>query len=145
MPARIQSAPQQAALEHTRHAVRADLDALLARAPALRFACVCTSDGRLLTCASTDDRLQGERLAAMTSSTLALCESFSKEALRSHCDYSVISTASGAIVVVRVPHAARRYMLSIAADDSQILASTLRSALDTAARIAAIVEPATAH
>ena len=132
------------ALETLRVDVRACLDALLQRAPALRFACVGTADGRLLAHASRDGAAGGERIAAMTSSMLALAESFARDALQGRCNYSVVSTPAGSIVVVRVPHRARAYMFSAGSDGSEVLASTLRAALDAAGKIAAIAGQAAA-
>lgn len=120
----------------TRGDVIADLESLLRRAPALKFACVGSADGRLLASVGSGN---GNRLAAMTSSMLALGESFARDALGSRCDYAVVSTSAGAIVIVRLPHQGTGYMLSIGSDGSEVLASTLRAALDTAARIAAIL------
>jgi len=116
------------------------LAVLLDRSDALRFACVGTADGRVLAnAARANAHSTGDRIAAMTSSLVALSESFSKDALRSHCTHSVVSTGHGAIVVVRVPEPARGYVLSVASDGSELMALTLRSALDGADRLAQII------
>lgn len=126
-------------------ATRADLEALLHRSTALRFACVGTADGRLFAHAARDPGFGGERVAAMTSSMIALGESFAKDALHGRCDYSVISTGVGAIIVVRILHANKGFMLSVGSDRTEVLASTLRSALDAAERISKLLgHPATA-
>jgi predicted regulator of Ras-like GTPase activity (Roadblock/LC7/MglB family) len=135
---------QEVPAERLRLDVRADLEALVRRSPALRFACVGTADGRLFAQVGRDGAVGGERIAAMTSSMLALGESFAKDALRGRCEYSIVSTQVGSIVVVRVPHRARGYMLSVGSDGSEVLASTLRAALDSAERIAAIIGGAVA-
>lgn len=122
-----------------REVVHRDLEELLNRSGALRFACVGTADGRLFAHAARDPEFIGERIAAMTSSMLALGESFAKDALQARCDYSVISTAAGAIIVVRIQHPKHGYMLSVGSDRSEVLASTLRAALDSSERIAAIL------
>lgn len=136
--------PQDAPGERLRLEVRADLEGLVRRSPALHFACVGTADGRLFADVRRDGAASGERIAAMTSSMLALGESFAKDALRGRCEYSVVSTEVGSIVVVRVPHHGRGYMLSVGSDGSEVLASTLRAALDSAERIAAIIGGAVA-
>jgi predicted regulator of Ras-like GTPase activity (Roadblock/LC7/MglB family) len=128
--------PVDTARQRARIGVVADLESLLRRAPALKFACVGSADGRLLASVGSGN---GNRLAAMTSSMLALGESCARDALGSRCDYAVVSTSAGAIVIVRLPHQGTGYMLSIGSDGSEVLASTLRAALDTAARIAAIL------
>ena len=102
----------------------------------MKFACVGSADGRLLASAGAGS---GDRLAAMTSSMLALGESFARDALGGRCDYAAISTSAGAIVIVRLPHQGTGYMLSIGSDGTEVLASTLRAALDTAGRIATIL------
>ena len=121
--------------------VASDLENLMKRSPALRFACVGTADGRLLAKAGGG---HGDRLAAMTSSTLALGESFARDALGGRCDYSVVATSVGSIIIVRVPHPGTGYMLSVGSDGTEVLASTLRAALDCAGRIASIVALAAA-
>lgn len=120
------------------------LELLLKRSSALRFACLGTADGRLLASVNADAQSNGERIAAMTSSLLALSESFAKDALRGHCNYSVVATDHGSIVVVRVPHVGRGYMLSVGADGSELMALTLRAALDTAERLSRIIADASA-
>ena len=113
----------EASAGSTRGDVHADLESLLRRAPALKFACVGSADGRLLASVGAGS---GDRLAAMTSSMLALGESFARDALGGRCDYAVISTSVGAIVIVRLPHQGTGYMLSIGSDGTEVLASTLR-------------------
>lgn len=125
--------------EATRAHAQALLEDVLKRSGSLRFACFGTADGRLFAAASAEAHSTGERVAAMTSSLLALSESFAKDALRSTCTHSVVSTQHGAIVVVRVPHAGRGYMLSLGSDGSEVMALTLRTALDAADRLAHVL------
>ncbi len=138
---RKEDARPDATRERVRGEVDAELEALMKRSPALRFACVGTADGRLFAKAGSGS---GDRLAAMTSSMLALGESFARDALGGRCDYSVAATPVGSIVIVRVPHPGSGYMLSVGSDGTEVLASTLRAALDSAGRIAAIATPAAA-
>jgi predicted regulator of Ras-like GTPase activity (Roadblock/LC7/MglB family) len=135
---------RHASSETLRLQARECLERLLQHATALRFACLGTADGRLLASVDADARSTGERIAAMTSSLLALSESFAKDALRSHCNYSVVATEHGSIVVVRVPHVGRGYMLSVGSDGSELMALTLRAALDAAERLAVIIADASA-
>lgn len=120
--------------------IRAHFELLLSRHPALRFVCLCTGDGALLEHESADATLRGARIAAMTSAALALSESFARDALHAACSYSVIYSESGAIVMVRIPLKDRSYTLSVASDGTEVLAATLRTALDTAQRIAAALD-----
>lgn len=123
-----------------RNACQACLDALLARSPALKFACLGTVDGRLYACASSDSNAVAQRISAMASSLLALSESFSKDALRSHCTHSTISTEHGAIVTVRIPCSHRTHVVSVGADATENMAMTLRHALDVSEQLAAIID-----
>ena len=138
---RKQNQELDAKKERVRGEVQTELDALMKRSPALRFACVGTADGRLFAKAGSGS---GDRFAAMTSSMLALGESFARDAFGGRCDYSVVSTPIGSIVIVRVPHQGSGYMLSVGSDGTEVLASTLRAALDSAGRIASIVALAAA-
>jgi uncharacterized protein len=136
-----QNATQHAeSLKAQRSAVHTHIEALVRRSGGLRFACVSTADGRLFAYAGEGTpRETGVRIAAMTSSMLALGETFAKEAFRGRCDYSVISTTMGSIIVIRIPTQRSSYILSISSDGSEVLATTLRVALDSADRISTIV------
>ena len=116
------------------------LDGLLKKSTALRFACLGTVDGRSFSFAARGDSQSAQRLSAMTCSLLALAETLSKEALRGRCTHATISTEFGAIVVVRVPSRSRTFALSIGADAADVLATTLRYALDTADTVAALID-----
>lgn len=80
------------------------------------------------------------RVAAVSSSLLALSESFSKEALAARARYSSIVTDSGCIVTVRVPSQNRSYLLCVWCDDSENFAMALRTSLDAANQLAAAVD-----
>lgn len=144
MPARAPSGavPSQRdeAMRGARSASLQCLENLLGRAPALRFASLSTTDGRPFATAISHSNVDAHRVAAMTSSLLALSESFSREALRSNCTHSTISTQHGVIVTVRVPSARRMFVLSIGSDSSEMMAMVLRQALDTAEKIAGILD-----
>lgn len=116
------------------------LQNLLARAPSLRFACLGTTDGRPFATATSNSNADANRVAAMTSSLLALSESFSRDALRANCTHSTISTQHGAIVTVRVPSARRIFVLSLGSDASEMMAMVLRRALDTADKLAGLLD-----
>jgi uncharacterized protein len=135
------SATQNAeSLKAQRDVVQTHIEALVRRAGGLRFACVSTADGRLFAYSGEGTpREAGVRIAAMTSSMLALGETFAKEAFRGRCDYTVVSTTMGSIIVIRIPTQRSSYILSVSSDGSEVLASTLRVALDTADRISKIV------
>lgn len=119
---------------------QAQLAALLTQVPSLTFACLSLVDGRPFAHAGANQALIAPRIAAMTSSLLALSESFAKEALRSRCTYSTLSTEHGTIVIVRVPERSRTFTLSVGADSTESMAMALRMTLDTAARLALILD-----
>jgi predicted regulator of Ras-like GTPase activity (Roadblock/LC7/MglB family) len=123
-----------------RASAKSSLKSLLERSPALRFACLGTADGRTFAHAAIEGVTGPERIAAMTSSILALSESFAKDALRGNCNYSVVSTQHGSIIVVRVPVTRGSFMLSVGSDGSELVALTLRAALDEAERLVAILD-----
>lgn len=116
------------------------LSALLGRSENLRFACLGTVDGRLWAFARRQEADAGPRLAAITSSLLALCETFAREALRSRCLYNVMSAEHGVVVTVRVPCRSARFALSLAAGESETVAMALRFALDAASDLAGVLD-----
>lgn len=117
------------------------LASLVEKAPALRFASVSLVDGRSFAHAnSASHNADPQRSAALMSSLLGLVESFSREALGSNALYNSTSTEHGSIVVVRVPTKAKMHTLCICADASDNLAMTIRTALDTAAQLALLID-----
>lgn len=113
---------------------------LLKKATAVRFACLGTVDGKNFVFVTDGEERSAQRSSAMTSSLLALAESFSREALKSRCMHVTLSTEMGAIVVVRVPSKTNAFALSIGADSTDVLAATLRHALDTAEVLGTLID-----
>lgn len=118
------------------------LDEAIVSKSYLHVASLSTADGRAFALACAQRDADANRVAAMASSLLALSESFSRQVLRSTCKYSLIATDHGVIVTVRVPSAKRMHALSIATDNSEMLALVLRHALDAAAHLAGILDQA---
>ena len=126
---------------HLQEACRALLESQLRANPGVRAIVVGTADGRAFAHAChADQAVEAARISAIATSLLALSESFSREALRSQAQYNSIATQHGTIVVVRVPTRARAHMLCLWADQSDIFAMTLRLALDSAARLAILID-----
>lgn len=123
---------------HRLQEIEARFRGLLAQHEGLRFACVCAVDGRVVAFVG-DDGLSPQRLAAITSSSLGLAESFAREALRSRSSYGVVVAEHGAVVTVRVPSSSARYAVSLGADGGETLALLLRRALDTSTALAALL------
>lgn len=112
------------------------LSDLTLRLPAVRFCCLSTVDGHLISKAGMQDEHACQRTAAIASSFLALSETFAKEGAVGRCTHTTISAEHGTIVAVRVPSRTRSYVLSVGADLSDNLASVLRLTLDAAEKVA---------
>ncbi len=126
---------------HGKMECQAVLASLVEKTPALRFASVALVDGRSFAHAnSASHDADPQRSAALMSSLLGLVESFSREALDSKALYNSTATEHGSIVMVRVPTKAKMHTLCICADASDNLAMTIRTALDTAAQVALLID-----
>lgn len=123
-----------------RHECRLRLQALLQRSQAVRFACLGTVDGRSWAFESHTEAADAARMSAFTSSLLALCEAFARDAIRSRCRYNVIAAEHGVIVTVRVPCSSERFALSVATGSDETVAMALRHALDAADDIASVLD-----
>lgn len=144
-PLRVVSgaAPAHTTMEATQDACRRLLSSQLHANTGVLAAVLGTADGRAFAHASQPGReVEAPRVAAIATSLLALSESFSKEALRSRAQYNSIATAHGTIIVVRVPTRANAHVLCLWADQSENLAMTLRIALDSAAKLADLIDSA---
>ncbi len=98
-------------------------------------------DGRAFAAAfRSGNDVEAPRIAAIASSLLGLSESFTNEALKAKARYNSIVTEQGCIVTVRVPSVHRAHVLCLWADDSETFAMILRAALDTAGKLARIVD-----
>ena len=136
------SNPQDATAQmQTRNECQQVLEALVARTPAIVFASLGTVDGRSFAHADAPGRqANAPRAAAIMSSLMGLVESFGRESLDSTAEYNSIATAHGSIVLVRVPSKAKLHTLCVCADGSEILAMTIRAALDTAKQLATRID-----
>jgi len=115
------------------------LATILDRTPSIRFACLATSDGRLVARAGdTGNAGNAQGIAAMSSSLLALSEAYSREMLGTECHYSATVTSEGTIVTVRIPRSQGRLALSVAADATDVMGTVLRRALDASEELADI-------
>lgn len=114
---------------------------LVSRTPSVVFASLATVDGRSFAHANAPGRgADAQRAAAIMSSLMGLIESFSRESLDGRALYNSIATEHGSIVLVRVPSKAKQHTLCVCADASDILATTIRTALDTAAQLAVAID-----
>lgn len=135
------AAHKTTAATHAKMECLAVLASLVEKAPAIRFASVALVDGRSFAHANgASNDADPQRSAALMSSLLGLVESFSREALDSRALYNSTATEHGSIVMVRVPTKAKMHTLCICADASDNLAMTIRTALDTAAQLALLID-----
>lgn len=124
----------------TRAEAQRILEALLRRTPAVLIASLSTVDGRAYAYARVEGAATATRIAPITSSLLALSESFAREALRGSCTNAAVSSDIGSIVIVRVPTKGRKHALAVAADRGENLAMVMRLTLDTADAVAKVID-----
>lgn len=115
------------------------LDSVLGDNQSVVFAALSTVDGNSFAYAGTNEEIVDNRIAAMTSSLLALSESLSKEALKGMCSYNAVSTNYGSIVTVRVPTKRKLHALSLCTDKSDNMAMAMRLSFDTADKLAHVI------
>lgn len=127
-----------ARVQQRREACVSLLRGLIAQSPAVVFASLSAVDGRLVAAASGPTRsdVDPQRVSALTSSLLALSESFAREVRGGRCSHATVSMEVGSVVTVRVPTSRQLHVLSVCADQSANLAMALRWTLDTAKKIA---------
>jgi len=121
-------------------ASQAHLDRLRQSRPWLRQLCLCTRDGKTMAEASADSGLDAVAAAKLHGALLALCQSFAEKAFQSIPEHSLVATARGCIVAVRMPCASGTFILGVLADSSEPIGLTLRESLDAAKDLAAILD-----
>lgn len=113
------------------------LRTLLDETPGVLGAVMARADGRTTAQAFREGhKAAAAEIAAVSSSLLALCESFGRKTLRSGARYSRIVTERGCIVIVRVPASKSKQALCAWTGNDANFATTLRFALDTADQLA---------
>ncbi|MBN8741712.1 MAG: hypothetical protein J0H86_19555 [Xanthomonadaceae bacterium] len=134
-PARADALPD---VERARVRACADglLERLLVTVPSCRFVSLSTLDGRSAAIAGALTATSAPRVAAMTSSFLALSETLAWETTSGRSSYVTLTSSDGLVVIARVPTRLPAYALSACADDGGVLALLLRRTLDTVAALA---------
>ena len=112
------------------------LQRLLITVPSCRFVSLSTLDGRSAAVAGALTAAGAPRIAAMTSSFLALSETLAWETTSGRSSYVTLASSDGLIVIARVPTRLPAYALSACADDDGVLALLLRRTLDTVTALA---------
>jgi predicted regulator of Ras-like GTPase activity (Roadblock/LC7/MglB family) len=102
--------------------------------PEVSLAVVATADARMVTCQSAKSR-NGDRVAAMVGSLLALCESLSKELSGGTCHSALVSMNEYTCVIVHVQGWHQSLVLAIGVGSDVMLALARRLALDLADRL----------
>ena len=126
-------------LDSIQHDCQSMLDTVLTDNSSVVFAALSTVDGNSFAFASTREDIIDNRIAAMTSSLLALSESLSKEALKGMCSYNAISSNYGSVVTVRVPTKRKLHALSLCTDTTDNMAMAMRLSFDTADKLAQLI------
>lgn len=105
------------------------LDALVEKAPQVRGALVSTVDG-FDVAANVRKPLSPARLSAMASSLLALGEAVSSESDTGICKDIVIDASDGRVLIMDVPFAAQKLLLTVLSDSAATLGQILWAARD---------------
>ncbi len=104
-----------------------EIDALITNHPGINGVLVSTIDG--FDVASTIRGTQSPaKLAAMTSSLLALGEAISSESAVGDCRDIVIDASQGRVLLMDVPHATRKLLLTVIGDNVETLGQVLWAA-----------------
>jgi|GEM_PF-1526071 len=114
--------------------LEAQFDALFDRIPGLYGVLFSTADGDPVSTRFNADDMQRERLAAMSSSLVALGETMAKGAHQQACDYVIVQSGDGYIVSLRI---GKRLLLSAFASKDTNLGMLLSSCQGTAEAISA--------
>ena len=118
---------------------QARLQALAQETPSLTAACLSTLDGKVRAYVAASGEPAGARMAALSSSFLALADAFAKDVLKGSTRYAVVVTEFGTICSARVPIGKNSLALSIATDTTETVALSLRLTLDTADLLARLL------
>lgn len=113
-------------------ACQSRLQELAQNTASLSAVCLSTLDGKVRAFAAAASEPTGARVAALSSSFLALADAFAKDVLQGSSRYTVVVTEHGTICSARVPIGKNSLALSIATDSTETVALALRLTLDTA-------------
>ncbi|MBE1161865.1 roadblock/LC7 domain-containing protein [Dyella acidiphila] len=110
------------------------LAALCDSRPEISLALIATADARLLS-SRTPAGMDAHRLAAMTSSLLALGETLSRELSGGGCQSAMLSMHNYTCAVVHIPRAHQSLVLAVGVRQTIMPALARRMALDLAEKI----------
>jgi predicted regulator of Ras-like GTPase activity (Roadblock/LC7/MglB family) len=114
--------------------IRAELDAFSTAVPGLRSAVVASVDGFALAEASGQGG-NGERLAAMTSSMLALAKAVSRELALGNMEVLMLEADDGKVLMLSIPVPASPLLLMAACTRRSVIGTVLWSARECSQKI----------
>lgn len=117
-------------------ACRQQLELLVRDTAGIESAAVVTGDGFELAAVLRHD-LSGDKLAAMTSSLLALSEAVVEELRMRKCRNVIIEGEGGTVVMIRVPADGIDLLMSVLCREDAVLGSVLYATRVCAARLGA--------
>lgn len=115
------------------------LDALCRENADIRGALVSTVDGFEIA-ARVDTSVSPKKLAAMTSSLLALGEAISNESSVGQCRDLVIEASAGLLLMMDVPSTTRRSVLTVLCNETAMLGRVRWAAREARAAIAQVLD-----
>ena len=115
--------------------IRAELEAFASSVPGLRNAVVASVDGFAVAEAAGGGDARGERLAAMTSSMLALAGAVARELALGAMDVLMIEAGEGKVLMLSVPVPGRPLLLMAACTQRSVTGNVLWSARECSRRI----------
>jgi len=104
--------------------IQQELDAFAAALPGLRNAVVASIDGFPVAEASGADG-RGERLAAMTSSMLALAKAVARELALGEMELLIIEAGEGKVLMLSIPTSTRPLLLMAACTQRSVIGDVL--------------------
>lgn len=119
---------------------REQLDAMVRETAGIESAAVVTGDGFELA-AVLRHGVSGNKLAAMTSSLLALSEAVVEELKMRGCRNVIVEGEAGTVVMIRVPAEGNDLLMSVLCRENAVLGSVLYAARGCAVRLGALLAP----
>lgn len=122
--------PEESSAAMERAVCEASLDGLVSGNPEVGGALVSTVDG-FEVAARMSEAISPQKLAAMTSSLLALAEAIANESAAGSCRDLVIDASEGRVLLMDIPGAQRKLLLTVLCDARATLGSVLWAARNT--------------
>ncbi len=111
------------------------VETLVSQTPGIDSAAIVTGDG-FDVASVLRTGLSAEKLAAMSSSQLALSEAMASEMGMQRCQYVIVDTETGVVLTLRIPTRAHDLLMCVLCGDGVSLGSVLYAARDSARALA---------